>query len=75
VRGDYYKAIMGTVLGYIAFGGSMFGAIYLLLHDKPIESLAAFIAALGSAFGPKIYVHFIQPKQQPEPPSDPHFTK
>jgi len=67
VRGDYYKAIMGTVLGYIAFGGSMFGAIYLLLHDKPIESLAAFIAALGSAFGPKIYVDFIQPKDPQHP--------
>jgi hypothetical protein len=32
----------------------MFGAVYLLLHDKPIQSLAALIVALGSAFGPKI---------------------
>jgi hypothetical protein len=63
VRGDYFKSMMGTILGYIAFGGAMFGAVYLLLHDKPIESLATFIAALGSAFGPKIYVDFIQPKQ------------
>jgi len=55
------------VLGYIAFGGSMFGAVYLLLHDKPIESLAAFIVALGSAFGPKIYVDFIQPKSAEVP--------
>jgi len=45
----------------------MFGAIYLLLHDKPIKSLAAFIAALGAAFGPRIYVDFIQPKQPSEP--------
>jgi uncharacterized membrane protein len=59
VRGDYYKEIMGTVLGYIAFGGSMFGAIYLLLHDKPLESLGIFIVGVGSAFGPKIYVDFI----------------
>src|SRR5262249_5477754 len=62
VRGDFYTAVMGTILGYIAFGGAMFGAIYLLLHDKPIESLATFIVALGSAFGPKIYVDFFQPK-------------
>jgi hypothetical protein len=48
----------------------MFGAVYLLLHDKPIESLAALIVALGSAFGPKIYADFIQPKapQSPAPP-------
>jgi uncharacterized membrane protein len=39
VRGDYYKAMMGTVLGYIAFAGSMFGAIYLLFHDKPHREL------------------------------------
>jgi len=62
VRGDYFKAIMGTVLGYIAFAGAMAGAIFLLLHDKPIESLGTFIVAVGSAFGPKIYVDFIQPK-------------
>ena len=74
VRGDFYKSVMGTVLGYIAFGGSMFGAIYLLLHDKPIQSLAALITALGAAFGPKIYVDFIQPKaplQQLPPPAQP----
>jgi hypothetical protein len=53
---------MGTILGYIAFAGSMYGAVYLLLHDKPIESLGAFIVAVGSAFGPKIYADFIQPK-------------
>jgi hypothetical protein len=56
------KAMMGTVLAYITFGGSMFGAVYLLMHDKPIESLAALIVALGSAFGPKVYADFIQPK-------------
>jgi uncharacterized membrane protein len=67
VRGDYFKSMMGTILAYIAFGGSMFSAVYLLLHDKPIQSLAAFIVALGSAFGPKIYVDFIQPKQPRHP--------
>ena len=50
------KAMMGTILPYITFGGSMFGAVYLLLHDKPIQSLAALMVALGSAFGPKIYL-------------------
>jgi hypothetical protein len=65
VRGDFYKAMMGTVLGYIAFAGWMFGAVYLLLHDKPIQSLAALIVALGSAFGPKIYRDFIQLKGPP----------
>ena len=53
---------MGTVLGYISFAGAMYGAVYLLLHDKPIESLGTFIVAVGSAFGPKIYADFIQPK-------------
>src|SRR5262245_30403851 len=62
LKGDLVKAMMGTVLAYITFGGSMFGAVYLLLHDKPIQSLAALIVALGSAFGPKIYADFIQPK-------------
>jgi hypothetical protein len=68
--GDIVKSMMGTVLAYVTFGGSMFGAVYLLLHDKPIQSLAALIVALGSAFGPKIYVDFIQPKAQqaPTPP-------
>jgi len=31
----------------------MFGAVYLLMHDKPIQSLVALIVALGSAVGPK----------------------
>ena len=61
--------MMGTVLAYITLGGSMFGAVYLLLYDKPIQSLAALIVALGSAFVPKIYADFIEPKpnnaQQP----------
>jgi uncharacterized membrane protein len=71
LSGDITKSMMGTVLAYITFGGSMFGAVYLLLHDKPIQSLAALIVALGSAFGPKIYVDFIQRKapQPPEPPA------
>jgi hypothetical protein len=55
---------MGTILAHITLSGSMFGAVYLLLHDKPIKSLTALIVALGSAFGPKIYVDFIQPKTQ-----------
>ena len=54
--------MMGTILAFITFGGSMLGAVYLLLHDKRIESLATLIVALGSAFGPKIYADFIQPK-------------
>src|SRR5262245_38966977 len=55
---------------FIATGSDMRTALsdYLLLNDKPIESLATFIVALGSAFGPKIYSDFIQPKQ-PEPPA------
>jgi hypothetical protein len=63
--------MMGTILAYITFGGSMFGAVYLLMHDKPIQSLAALIVALGSAFRPKIYADFIQPKaehQNHQPP-------
>jgi hypothetical protein len=66
LSGDLYKSMMGTVLGYIAFGGSMYGAVYLLLHDKPIESLAALITALGAAFGPKLYADFVQPRQSDE---------
>ena len=66
ISSDIVKSMMGTVLAYITFGGSMYGAVYLLLHDKPIQSLAALIVALGSAFGPKIYVDFIQAKA-PEP--------
>ena len=37
-----YRATSGKI------GGSMFGAVYLLLHDKPIQSLTALIVALGS---------------------------
>jgi len=70
LKGDLMKAMMATVLAYITFGGSMFGAVYLLLHGKPIQSLAALIVALGSAFGPKIYADFIQPKAQ-EPGQSP----
>jgi hypothetical protein len=69
LSGDITQSMMGTVLAYITFGGSMFGAVYLLLHDKPIQSLAALIVALGSAFGPKIYVDFIQPKATTTRPS------
>jgi predicted membrane protein DUF2335 len=61
IVGDFIKGMTGTVLAYITFGGSMYGAVYLLLHDKPIESLAAFIAAIGAAFGPKIYADFTKP--------------
>jgi uncharacterized membrane protein len=64
LKGDLVKAMMGTILAYMTFGGSMFGAVYLLMHDKPIQSLAALIIALGSAFGPKIYADFIQPKPE-----------
>ncbi len=46
----------------------MAGAVFLLFNNKPIESLATFIVALGSAFGPKIYVDFIQPKKPERPP-------
>jgi hypothetical protein len=56
------KAMMGTILAYITFGGSIFSAVYLILHDKPIQGLAALIVALSSAFGPKNYADFIQPK-------------
>ena len=62
LEGDLLKSMMGTVLAYITFGGSMFGAVYRLMHDKPIQSLGALIVALGSALGPKIYADFIQPK-------------
>ena len=70
ITGDIIKSMMGTVLAYITFGGSMYGAVYLLLHDKPIQSLAALITALGAAFGPKIYADFIQPRA-PQPPALP----
>lgn len=71
LRGDLTKAMMGTILAYISSGGSMFGAVYLLLHDKPIQSLAALIVALGSAFGPKIYVDFFQPEPDADTPEQP----
>jgi hypothetical protein len=47
----------------------MTGAVFLLFNNKAIESLGTFIVALGSAFGPKIYADFIQPKptQPPAP--------
>src|SRR5262249_43407716 len=70
LKGDLTKAMMGTILAYITFGGSMFGAVYLLLHDKPIQSLATLIVALDAAFGPKIYAAFVQPKVQ-EPGQSP----
>jgi len=74
LKGDLTKAMMGTILAYITFGGSMFGAVYLLMHDKPIQSLVALIVALGSAFGPKVYADFIQPnasKNDQQPPALP----
>ena len=71
--GDIVKSMMGTVLAYITFGGSMCGAVYLLLHDKPVQSLAALITALGAAFGPKIYADFIQPSPD-EPVGAPPTT-
>jgi len=74
LKGDLAKSMMGTVLAYITFGGSMFGAVYLLLHDKPIQSLAALTIALGSAFGPKIYIDFIKPKAQKLCESPPTLT-
>src|ERR1700687_5673765 len=68
VRGDFFKDMMGTVLGYIDFAGAIAGAVFLLFNNKPIESLGTFIVALGSAFGPKIYADFIPPKH-PQPPA------
>src|SRR5258707_15759850 len=38
VRGDFFKAMMGTVLGYIAFAGAMAGAVFLFFNNKPIQS-------------------------------------
>jgi uncharacterized membrane protein len=67
LRGDLTKAMMGTILAYITFAGSMFGAVHLLLNDKPVQSLAALATALAAAFGPKIYADFIQPKQTQPP--------
>jgi len=63
--------MMGTVLACITFGGLMFGAVYVLLHDKPIQSLAAIVVALGSA--PDDLRRLIQPKSngndQQSPPA------
>ena len=71
LSGDIVKSMMGTILAYITFGGAMAGAVYLLLHDKPIQSLAALVTALGAAFGPKIYADFIQPKAPQAPTQSP----
>ena len=68
VTGDLIKAMMGTILAYITFAGAMAGAVYLLANDKPLYGLAALVTALGVAFGPKIYLDFIQPKN-PQPPA------
>ena len=37
-------------------------ALYFLVSEKLLSSLAALMTALGAAFGPKIYADFIQPK-------------
>lgn len=62
LKGDLTKAMMGTILAYITSGGSMFDAVYLLLHKKPIQSLATLIVALGSPSAQDLYADFIQPK-------------
>lgn len=36
LMGDLVKSMMGTILAYITFGGSMYGAVYLHLHDDMI---------------------------------------
>ena len=64
LKGDLVKSMMGTILAYITFAGSMFGVVYLLMHDKPIQGRVALIVALGSAFGSKIYADFVQPKEE-----------
>ena len=64
LKGDLTKAMMGTILAYITFGGSMFDAVYLLVHKKPIQSLATLIVALGSPSAQDLYADFIQPKLQ-----------
>ena len=40
-------------------------ALYFLVSEKLLSSLAALMTALGAAFGPKIYADFIQPKASP----------
>jgi hypothetical protein len=40
-------------------------AIYLLVSERLLCSLAALITALGAAFGPKIYADFIKTKAAP----------
>ena len=69
--GDLIKAMMGTVLAYITFAGAMAGAVYLLANDKPLYGLAALVAALGAAFGPKVYADFIQPRPSHQLPPGP----
>jgi len=69
LSGDLIKVMMGTVLAYITFAGAMGGAVYLLANDKPLYGLAALAAALGAAFGPKIYTDFIQPNRTQSPAS------
>jgi hypothetical protein len=66
ITGDLAKSMLGTILAYITFAGAMAGAVFLLANDKPLYGLAALVTALGAAFGPKIYVDFIQPSK-PEP--------
>ena len=47
VLADVASSMMGTVLAYIAFGGTMWGAVYLLMNDKPIQALVTLVAALA----------------------------
>jgi hypothetical protein len=44
-------------------------ALYFLVSEKLLCSLAALVTALGAAFGPKIYADFIQPRRPPGPPT------
>jgi uncharacterized membrane protein len=75
LNGDIVKSMMGTILAYLTFGGAMVGAVYLLLHDKPIQSLAALVTALGAAFGPKVYADFIRPKPEDHDPAPPQLSE
>jgi hypothetical protein len=43
-------------------------ALYFLVSEKLLYSLAALVTALAAAFGPKIYADFIQPSP-PGPPT------
>jgi hypothetical protein len=38
-------------------------ALYFLVSEKLLCSLAALVTALGTAFGPKVYADFIQPRR------------